>query len=133
MQAFEWAKPMVAVGGVVDQKLNEIHYNQPPYSTRYPELAKYWEEDPSFPKRNKIDGNVFVNVGQIILKVDEGVNADKQFLDFSDNNLITNEDPGFVDFENQNFKLKESSEIFETLPDFEQIPFEKMGPLKSEK
>lgn len=133
MQAFEWAKPMVAVGGVVDQKLNEIHYNQPPYSTRYPELAKYWEEDPSFPKRNKIDGNVFVNVGQIILKVDEGVNADKQFLDFSDNNLITNEDPGFVDFENQNFKLKESSEIFETLTDFEQIPFEKMGPLKSEK
>ncbi|MCY1718753.1 right-handed parallel beta-helix repeat-containing protein [Prolixibacteraceae bacterium Z1-6] len=133
MEAFEWAKPMIAKGGVIEQRLNEIHYDQPPYSTKYPELTKYWDENPAFPKRNKIDGNIFVNVDQIILKVDDGVNSDKQFLDFSDNNLITDKDPGFVDFENQNFKLKESSEVFKILPVFEQIPFEKIGSLKSRK
>lgn len=133
MQAFEWAKPMIAAGGVIEQRLNEVHYNQPPYSTRYPELAKYWEEDPSFPKRNIVDENIFVNVDQIILKVDEGVNADKQFLDFSENNLITNEDPGFVDFKNQNFELKESAKVFKILKGFEPIPFEKIGPKISRK
>ena len=74
-----------------------------------------------------------MKVDQIILKVDKGVNADKQILDFSVNNLITNEDPGFVDFENQNFKLKESFDIFEILTNFEQIPLEKIGPLKNMK
>jgi hypothetical protein len=128
LQAFEWAKPMIAPGGVAEQKLNEVHYDQPPYSTKYPELAKYWEEDPSFPKRNKIDRNVFVNVDQIILKVHEGVNADKPFLDFSNNNLITDEDPGFVDFEKRNFKLKETADVFKILQGFEQIPFEQIGP-----
>ncbi len=130
MEAFEWAKPMIAKGGVIEQRLNEIHYNQPPYSTKYPELAKYWDENPAFPKRNKIDGNVFVNVDQIILKVDDGVNSDKQFLDFTENNLITKEDPGFEDMENQNFKLKKSSEIYTKIKGFEPLPFEKMGIIK---
>ncbi len=127
MQAFEWAKPMIAKGGAIDQRLKEIHHDQPPYSTKYPKLAKYWDDNPSFPKRNKIDANVFVNIGQVILKVDDGVNSDKDFLDFTNNNLITNEDPGFVDMEKQNFKLKDSSAIFEEISGFEQIPFEKMG------
>ena len=96
----------------------------------YYELAKYWDENPAFPKRNKIDRNVFVNVDQTILKVDEGVNSDKQFLDFTENNLLTKEDPGFEDMENQNFKLKESSEIFTKIKGFEPLPFEKMGIIK---
>ena len=129
MQAFEWAKPMIAAGGVIEQRLNEIHYNLPPYSTKYPKLAKYWDDNPSFPKRNKIDGNVFVNVGQIVLKVDEGVNADKPFLDFTNNNIIIKEDPGFIDMENENFMLKSSSEIFEKIQGFEPLPFEKMGTM----
>jgi hypothetical protein len=132
-QAFEWAKPHIAKGGVIDQKLNEIHYNQPPYSTKYPELVNYWNEDPAFPKRNLIDRNVFVRVDKLILKVDEGVNSDKDFLDFTENNYITDENPGFEDIENQNFKLKSTSEIFTKVPGFEQIPFEKIGPIKSEK
>ncbi|WP_372936175.1 right-handed parallel beta-helix repeat-containing protein [Mariniphaga sediminis] len=129
MQAFEWAKPMIAAGGVIEQRLAAVKYNQPPYSERYPELAKYWDEDPSLPKRNLIDKNVFVQVDQIIKRVDEGVNTDKKLLEFTDNNYITNEDPGFVDKENQNFKLKDTSVIFKKIPGFKQIPVEKIGPL----
>lgn len=130
LQAFEWAKPMIAPGGVIEERLNEIEYNQPPYSTRYPELARYWDEDLSFPKRNLIDKNLFVNVDKIILKVDEGVNADKEFLDFTDNNWITNEDPGFVDKANEDFRLRSTSAIFEKISGFESIPFEKIGTIK---
>uniref|UniRef100_UPI003217BBB5 right-handed parallel beta-helix repeat-containing protein n=1 Tax=uncultured Draconibacterium sp. TaxID=1573823 RepID=UPI003217BBB5 len=131
MQAFAWAKPMIAAGGVIEQRLTAVKYNQPPYSERYPELAKYWDEDPSLPKRNLIDRNVFVKVDQIIKRVDEGVNTDKKLLEFTENNYVTNKDPGFVDKENHNFKLKLTSEIFEKVTGFEQIPFEKIGPHKN--
>ena len=127
LQAFDWAKPMIARGGVIDQRLKEVNFDQPPYSIRYPELAKYWEEDPSFPKRNLVDRNLFVNVEEVVLKIDERVNADKDFLDFTTNNLITNEDPGFVDKDNMNFKLMETSTVLEDISGFEAIPFEKIG------
>lgn len=127
LQAFDWAKPMIAPGGIIEQRLNEIKFDRPPYCTNYPELAKYWEEDPSFPKRNRVDRNLFVNVGQTVLKVDDGVNADKQFLDFTTNNLITREDPGFIDKNRMNFKLTETSAVFEKIRGFEAVPFEKMG------
>lgn len=127
MEAFEWAKGMIAPGGVIEQRLAEIRHDQPPYSVRYPELANYWNEDPAFPKRNRVDRNLFVNVNQVILKVHEGVNANKPFLDFTRDNWITHEDPGFVDKENQNFTLRPGSAVFEKIPRFEPVPFEKMG------
>ena len=74
-----------------------------------------------------MDRNLFVNVGQTVLKVDDGVNADKQFLDFTTNNLITREDPGFIDKNRMNFKLTETSAVFEKIRGFEAVPFEKMG------
>ena len=127
LQSFDWAKPMIAPGGIIEQRLNEIAFDQPPYSTSYPELAKYWEENPSFPKRNLVDRNLFVNIGKTILKVGDRANADKQFLDFTSNNFITSDDPGFIDKNKMNFKLTESSVVFEKIEGFEAIPFEKIG------
>lgn len=118
---------MIAPGGIIEQRLNEIAFDQPPYSTSYPELAKYWEENPSFPKRNLVDRNLFVNIGKTILKVGDRANADKQFLDFTSNNFITSDDPGFIDKNKMNFKLTESSVVFEKIEGFEAIPFEKIG------
>ena len=43
------------------------------------------------------------------------------------NNYQTLEDIGFVDLENQNFNLKDDARIYDILPDFKPIPFEKMG------
>ncbi|SHF97743.1 Right handed beta helix region [Mariniphaga anaerophila] len=123
MQAYDWAIPMIEKGGVIDQRLSKINYNRPPYSEKYPRLAKYWDDNPALPKRNKIDQNVFVDVNEII-------RGDKKFLDFTERNYITTDDPGFVDKENQNFKLKSSSVIFEKIPGFEQIPFEQIGVTK---
>lgn len=121
-----WAKQWLVPGDLFEKDLNEISYNKPPYSIRYPELAKYWDENPAFPKRNVVDKNVFVRVTKTIKN-------DKKWLDFSENNLITINDPGFVNEKEQNFKLKESSEIFKKVPGFKQIPFEKIGILSTEK
>jgi len=115
-----WAKDWLLPENLYEKSFQEIQHNKPPYSIRYPELAKYWKDNPALPKRNRVDKNVFVRVGMI-------VKGNKKWLEFSDNNLITNEDPGFVDEKEQNFSLKESSDIFNKVPGFQAIPFNKMG------
>ncbi len=115
-----WAKEMVAKGDVFDKDLKDINYNEPPYSIRYPELSGYWDENPAVPKRNLVDKNVFV-------RVDKLIEGDKKYLDYSENNFVTNRDPGFVSEKDHNFKLKDSSKIFRKVFGFSPIPFEKIG------
>ena len=43
-------------------------------------------------------------------------------------NLITKEDPGFVDLKKQDFRLKKDAAIFKRVPGFKSIPFEEIGP-----
>lgn len=121
-----WARQWLVPGDLFEKDLNEINYNKPPYSIRYPELAGYWDEDPALPKRNLIDKNVFV-------RVDKTIKNDKNWLEYSENNLITNEDPGFENEKDHNFKLKGTSKIFEKISGFQQIPFEKIGILRTDK
>jgi len=123
LQAYDWAKPMVAPGNVYEKDLDEIKYNQPPYSIRYPELTKYWNDNPALPKRNRVDKNVFVRITKTI-------RGDKKWLEYTGNNFETNDDPGFVNGKDQNFKLKGSSVVFRKVPGFQQIPFEKIGLIK---
>lgn len=42
-------------------------------------------------------------------------------------NVLTSDDIGFVDAENGNYQLKEDAEIFEIMPEFEPLPFTRMG------
>ncbi len=44
-----------------------------------------------------------------------------------ENNVTFSKDPGFYDMENRNYLLMEDSEVFEKIPDFEQIPFTRIG------
>lgn len=39
--------------------LNGVRFMEPPYSARFPELARMLEEDPSFPKGNILRRNTF--------------------------------------------------------------------------
>ena len=40
------------------KEMEEVHYNQPPYSTRYPQLLKMYEGETAVPKYNRIIRNV---------------------------------------------------------------------------
>jgi hypothetical protein len=118
-----WGKKWVIPDGIFEKELSEIKYNQPPYSLKYPELARYFEDNPGLPQRNRIDKNVFVRIKKVI-------DGDQKFLEFTDTNFVTNEDPGFVSEKDQNFKLKKTSVVFKKIPGFQQIPFEKIGIIK---
>lgn len=119
-----WAKQWLVPGDLFEKDLKEIHYDQVPYRIRYPELTGYWNENPAFPKRNVVDRNVFIRVPKI-------VRGDKVWLEFSDRNLITDTDPGFVNEKEQIFQLKNDSEVFSKIPGFQKIPFWEIGPEKS--
>jgi hypothetical protein len=53
-------------------------------------------------------------------------NADPTLIKI-DGNLVTNQDPGFVDFSAGNLQLKPTAEVFSKIPGFQPIPFDKMG------
>ncbi len=88
-------------------------YN-PPYSTRYPALAKLAEN----PDVNAIWRNVFVN-GREFLARDRGIQI---LMD----NLILSEDPGFVNAAGRNFALKPTSSVYSRIG-FRPIPFSEIG------
>jgi hypothetical protein len=47
-------------------------------------------------------------------------------------NFITDTDPGFVDGNAMNFQLRYDSVVFEKLPGFQPIPFERIGLVRDE-
>jgi hypothetical protein len=95
-----------------------IEYNKPPYSTRYPALARILEGEPKAPEGNVIARNVCWGG-----RWDEIEPKARPYLTFIDN--LIGEDPHFVDLENQNFQLRDDSPVYKL--GFQRIPIEKIG------
>jgi hypothetical protein len=120
-----WAKGVLEKGGIYERRLKMVRHNEPPYSTKYPHLAKYWEDDPSLPKRNPVSRNIFY-------KVKTPVRYNTDWLPFKDDNWITDQNPGFISEGEMNFGLTDEAEAFEAIQGFEHIPFDKIGVQKQE-
>lgn len=45
-------------------------------------------------------------------------------------NYITNDDPGFVDLDGRDYRLKPDAEVYRHIKDFKAPPFERMGPVE---
>lgn len=104
----------------VKRKLyEEVDITQPPYSTRYPELARIAEN----PDRNSVWRSLVVNCGSFLLR-DRGV------TDLADN-FVTLEDPGLVDPAHGDFSLPEQAAVYDRLG-FRPIPFSEIGLYASE-
>ena len=109
------------------QRLEAMNWRQPPYATRYPELAAlapYYEKDEGIPPGNNlVTRNICV--GGKWTEVSWG--ATPAMAKFEDNLVAV--DPQFVDPANGKFELKETSPAFKL--GFQRIPMEKIGPLRS--
>jgi hypothetical protein len=119
-----WAKSSLSPGGIFGIRMNKVNYNEAPYSAAYPDLVTYFKDSPQIPKHNDIKNNLFVNIKELH-------NGQKEWGPIHDENVITNEDPGFVDAANLNFTLKENSSILKKLPEFKSIPFSEIGLIKN--
>ncbi len=115
--------------GVYRRRLMELlDIKKPPYSEKYPELMDWMDlmEDGEtyvgmHPRRNLFEKNLIYQYGKTYVLTGKYA----QF-DFKDN-YIAVQNPGFVDLENLNLQLKDDSVVYQKIPGFEKIPFEKIG------
>jgi hypothetical protein len=75
------------------------------------------------PKGNVIRRNVLVRSGRI----DEDVETDAREHAVIEDNLHTDDDPGFVDAAARDYQLRDDSRVWTEIPDFEMIRFEPIG------
>jgi len=116
------------VGGGMDchwqtRLLEEVDITKPPYTTRYPALVGFMEFKPGQPRVNRAVRNVFVRCAEV---------SSGNWQVPTEENWSTDSDPGFIDEAGGDYKLKPDSEIFEKLPGFQPIPFDKIGLVKDE-
>jgi len=119
-----WNRYNLSPGGTFEIRLKQVNHNKSPYLEAYPALATYFKDSPQIPKHNDIKNNLFVNTKVLH-------NGQKEWGPIHDENVITNEDPGFVDASNLNFTLKKNSDVFKKLPEFKAIPFNEIGITKA--
>lgn len=114
-----WGKPMLDKGGIVDHRLQNVKFQQPPYSTTYPLLPTYWDDTPDYPHGNVIEGNLFYKIGNLI-------NGRTEWLEMY-NNWSTRDDPGFVDITSPLKGFKANAAIYRHIKDFPELPLENIG------
>ena len=113
--------------------ISGIKYDQPPYSTRYPELASIFDEGktPKAPEGNEVTGNICVGGTWDVNKQgqwqgDSVEPAARPYIKFEKNVVVESVDePGFVDPENGDFRLKEDSALAKE--GYKSLTSEKMG------
>ena len=126
---------MFGEGGLFRKRLTEnVHFDKPPYSTRYPELLSYL--DPIVPGKewqgmrsrgNELSGNVIIGGPAEPVSLKGGEYATMS----STNNYVSKDDPGFVNMKGGDFTLKESSIVYKQIIGFQPVPFREMGLRKS--
>ena len=109
--------------GPMYEPLRRWRHTEPPWSTRYPRLARILQEHPQAPLGNVVARNVSYR--------SSWHDPDRKYVRLRDN-FITDEDPGFADAAKMDFRLKDDSIVYRKVPGFKKIPFEKIGPYRDE-
>ncbi|HPO14338.1 MAG TPA: right-handed parallel beta-helix repeat-containing protein [Candidatus Hydrogenedentes bacterium] len=117
-------------GGPMYKDLEAMPYQQPPWSTRYPELARILDEIPQAPLGNVLRRNVSIRSGwcnpeEVCRKMFKN-NIERPYLKIEDN-LALEEDPEFCGGGDFPFELPPDSFIYKRFPGFQPIPFRNIG------
>ncbi len=123
-RALGWAKP--SLDKSMKPKLDAMPIQSEIWKSRYPQLLILWDDNPGAPKGTVVRRNIGVNssVNSKLLIISEEA---KPYVTTENNLDLSSSQAGFIDGEEQDFRLKESSMIFQSLPGFQPIPFEKIG------
>lgn len=108
-------------GGEARVKLAKVPYREEPWRSKYPELVSILDQDPAIPRGNEIIGNLYVHTP--FYKMMKGAVADSKLQ----HNWRASHDPGFVDMPGSDFRLKENAEVFQRIPGFKLIPYDRIG------
>ncbi len=108
--------------------LKAVNYTQPPYSRRYPILARVMEDDPAQAKGNRILRNIAVG-GRWMDMYDH---LDDKIVEIKDNSVLPESDGNklFLDFGKADFHIRPDASVWKT--GFKRIPIEKIGLQKKD-
>lgn len=117
-----WAAKYFAPGGEwhILEHAQEVPYNQPPYSDRYPHIAALLTDDPAAAKYNRIVHNIRIGSGKWIDWLD-GLN--EKTVETHDN--WTEGDPGFVSPKRHDYRLRPDAPARKI--GFQPLPLTKIG------
>ena len=117
--------------GPMYEPLRKFRHDQPPWSTRYPRLARILEEIPQAPLGNTLKKNVSVWSGWRDPEKEcrrlFDTHIDRPYMKIEEN-YVTDEDPGFVAAQQLNFQLQDDSVVYQKISGFQPIPFAEIGP-----
>lgn len=100
---------------------NSVPWNGELWLSHFPEMKDWDKKDMRYPERTVAKNNVMVNCGEPDFR--EEIVEKATAIE----NNISMSDPGFVDIENRDYRLKEDAAVYKQLPEFEDVHFEKMG------
>ncbi len=98
----------------VKEFMDTVKINEPPYSTKYPDLARIHDA----PYKNRIWRNLVINSDKFIVR--ERIVQDQM------DNTLTRIDPGFIDLDSDNFSWKDNAPGV-NYSTFRPIPFKRIG------
>ena len=90
-----------------------VDISKPPYTEKYPWLVNIMNDK----RPNVLSRNLVYRCANFLGR------GKQELFD----NLVTSEAPGFVDEEANNFLLKDDSWVYDRIPGFKKIPFNKIG------
>lgn len=112
-------------------ELAEKYAANPVFAEKYPELALFKNEYYKSVATNEFDNNLVVNIKFPLSQTNGTVNPQStrgaSELIKGSSNYLTTADPGFKDYDKGDYTLSDSSEVFEKIPNFENIDMSKMG------
>lgn len=153
----QWNDPRSA-GWNLEGKAQALNYLNPPWSTRYPQLAAIMNDSPRQPLHNSIRRNVFVDCTKQVFSFDSNVRQLLDSFDMADNLAVnttgassdvaavkdikgctsitgTDDDPvalGFTDSVAANFELRPDAQLLDEVSSFVPIPFASIGLVPDE-
>ena len=147
----QWNDPKYS-GWNFEEKAEKLGYQTPPWSDRYPTLAKIMTDSPREPLHNRIVRNVFVDSKKQVINLDGNAKKLIAKIDLAENLAVnttgssgssdaadmkgfrtltgTEEDPiklGFADGKTPDFTLTPDARLLKELATFQQIPFNEIG------
>lgn len=104
--------------------LDSVPYQSPPWSEKYPELLTLLQNQPDIPSGIVIEDNVFVRCETPLRR--SGKASELNGVVF-ENNLVTDDPDIFVNAGDFDFALKPGCAVFQQIPSFPPVPFDKIG------
>ncbi len=105
---------------------NATYKDTDPWKSKFPALAALNSDIIAKDDTSRgiiVANNYFWNTGSMGLDGNVPMHEENIVVD----NIVAGKDPGFIDYEGGNLQLKEDAAIYKQLPDFQPIPFTRIG------